>query len=399
MPLTDAKIKSLRPKQVRYLTSDGRGLYLEVLPSGVRSWIFRYRLNGRPEKVALGRYPEMSLRAARAKRDEQGAVVRNGKSPVAARRAVRAGLGEDLTVREFGERWFREVASKARKDDSIPRRYLNNEIYPGLGQMRLREVKAEHVRDIVFRKRDHGSPTAAAEIRNHLKRLYDYAIVCGLVGTNPALATPTRFIASRKARTRALSEDEIAVYLRRLYRSGIRRQFKLALHLILLTLVRKSELLGARWDEVDAKAAEWNIPAERTKNGKPHIVYLSRQAAALFEELKALASGSEFVLPGRSSLTKPFTGSALNNALHAVNSEMEEFTIHDMRRTASTLLHEKGFSSDVIEKALNHTIGGVRGVYNRAEYSEQRRNMLQFWADHVEKLGSEEAAVTADLKK
>jgi integrase len=118
-------------------------------------------------------------------------------------------------------------------------------------------------------------------------------------------------------------------------------------------------------------------------------VYLSRQSVQIFFELQALAGGSPWVIPSRSSLAKPFCTTALNQALQGVSFPIEPFTIHDMRRTGSTLLHEKGFSSDVIEKALNHTIGGVRGVYNRAQYSDQRRKMLQFWADYVEGLASE----------
>jgi len=133
---------------------------------------------------------------------------------------------------------------------------------------------------------------------------------------------------------------------------------------------------------------EWRIPAEHSKTGKPHTVYLSRQAIVLCKELKALAGGSELVMPGRGSLTKPFAHNAINNALKVAlaGQDIPAFTIHDLRRTASTLLHENGWASDVVEKALDHTIGGVRGVYNRAEYAPQRQEMLQFWADYIEQL-------------
>ena len=168
-----------------------------------------------------------------------------------------------------------------------------------------------------------------------------------------------------------------------LYRSNIRRQFKLALNIILLTLVRKSELLHARWEHIDHERAEWLIPESHSKTGKPHVVYMSRQVAELFRELLVLAGDSELVLPGRGSLTKPFAANALNKALEGVNFSIPPFTIHDLRRTGSTILHEQGFSSDVVEKALNHSIGGIRGVYNKAEYADQRRAMLQTWADYI----------------
>ena len=153
-------------------------------------------------------------------------------------------------------------------------------------------------------------------------------------------------------------------------------------------MVRKSELLLARWEHVDFEQAEWHIPVENSKTGKPHVVYLSRQSLALFKELRLLAGGSELAMPGRGSLTKPFAHNSINTALKTAlqGQPIPAFTVHDLRRTASTLLHENGWASDVVEKALNHTIGGVRGVYNRAEYAIQRREMLQFWADYIEQL-------------
>jgi integrase len=151
-------------------------------------------------------------------------------------------------------------------------------------------------------------------------------------------------------------------------------------------LVRKSELLNARWEHVHLDEGLWEIPAENSKTGKPHLVFLSRQSVEIFRELQFLSGTSPLVLPGRSSLDKPFAHNALNHALDGVTFPIAHFTIHDMRRTASMLLHERGFVSDVIEKALNHTMGGVRSVYNRAEYADQRRDMLQWWGDYVDSL-------------
>lgn len=185
-----------------------------------------------------------------------------------------------------------------------------------------------------------------------------------------------------------MSPEEIRAFLKAAFESSIRRQFKIGVHLILLTMVRKSELLFARWADVHLDEGEWHIPAEKSKTGKPHIVYLSKQAVGLFRELHSLAGGSELVMPGRGSLTKPFAHNAINSALTIAlqGQEVPAFTVHDLRRTASTLLHENGWPSDVVEKALNHTLGSVCGVYNRAEYAEQRREMLQSWADFIEKL-------------
>jgi integrase len=397
MGLTDARIRNLKPRGRRFLVTDGRGLGLEVMPSGALSWRYRYRLNNQLEKVVLGRYPDLSLKAAREIRDEMASMVARGKSPAREKQLARVFLNTEVTVREFGDRYYADQVLTRVKDPRNVRRYLEAEIYPAFGTKLLKAVTSADVERLVYRKRDNGRHAAAAALRNVLKRLFDYASQRGLVTSNPASPIATRFITTSRPRTRALTPQEIRIYLQTLYGSNIRRQFKLGLHLILLTLARKSELLLAKWQDVHLKAGEWHVPTENSKTGKPHIVYLSRQAIDLFTELKALSGDSEFVLPGRSSLKRPFAHNALNKALAGVSFSIPPFTIHDLRRTGSTLLHEKGFSSDVVEKALNHSIGGIRGVYNRAEYSEDRRKMLQFWGDFVEQLANERKVLIANF--
>lgn len=164
----------------------------------------------------------------------------------------------------------------------------------------------------------------------------------------------------------------------------MKRSHKLALHLLILCMVRKTELIEAQWDEINLEKGEWSIPGERMKKDKPHLVSLSRQAVAMFEELKALASGSEWVFPSRGDLHKPISHSTLNVAVRALEIDVRDFVIHDFRRTASTHLHEAGFNTDWIEKALAHEQKGIRGVYNRAQYLDQRSDMLQWWADFVD---------------
>jgi integrase len=217
-----------------------------------------------------------------------------------------------------------------------------------------------------------------------LKRLFSYAIAREKATFNPAAAVEARFVATAKSRDVALTSDELGRLLRAIYQSGMKRANKLALHLLILCMVRKSELIEAKWEEIDFEKAEWSIPGERMKKDKPHLVPLPRQAVAMFEELKGLASGSEWVFPSRGDLEKPIAKSTLNVAVRALDIEVRDFVIHDFRRTASTHLHEAGFNSDWIEKALAHETEGTRGVYNRAQYMEQRREMLQWWADFVD---------------
>ena len=388
MPLTDTAIRALKPKATRYSKADDRGLVLEVFPTGGMLWHYRYRLNGKAERVTLGRYPALSLKQARLERDKRETMVALGQSPAAQKRLAKIAASSETTVEQFAERFFREVADKERKNTTDLHRYFEKSIRPAIGNKRVRDVTTDDVRTIIWRKKNEGFDAAAGVIRGLLKRLFDYAVTTGLAATNPVLALPMRHVHKARSRDRALSPDEIRVFLDAALKSNIRRQFKVALHLILITLVRKSELLLARWEHVDFDKAEWHIPPEHSKTGKPHIVYLSAQATTLFRELKMLASRSDYVLPGRGTLTKPFALNAINTALKVAlqNQDIPAFTIHDLRRTASTLLHEQGWPSDVVEKALNHTIGGVHGVYNRAEYAQQRREMLEFWGEYVQGL-------------
>lgn len=388
MALTDTALKALKPKDKPYTVTDDRGLYAEVFPTGGIVWRYRYRVAGKREKLTLGKYPALTLKNARIKRDEAAQAAAMDKSPARQKQLAKQAAADATTVADFGERFLREIVAKDRQDITIPRRYFDKAIVPAIGSKPVRDVTTEDVRAIIWKKKDEGFDAAAGNIRGVLKRLFDYAMTAGLVSVNPVLALPMRHVHKAKSRDRALAPDEIRKFLIAAFESNIRRQFKIGLHLILLTMVRKSELLLARWEHVDFEQAEWHIPAEHSKTGKPHIVYLSRQAIALFNELQALAGGSELVMPGRGSLTKPFAHNAINTALKVAlaGQDIPAFTIHDLRRTASTLLHENGWPSDVVEKALNHTIGGVRGVYNRAEYEPQRREMLQFWADYIDQL-------------
>jgi integrase len=235
------------------------------------------------------------------------------------------------------------------------------------------------------------------QLRNVIKQIFDYAIETQLVTINPAVMVATRFIGKARKRSRVLTPSEIRLYLRTVYQSNIRRQFKLALHIILLTLSRKSELLLARWEHVNFEAGEWLIPEKNAKTAKPHIVYLSTQVAAMFRELKALAGDSELVMPGRGSLVRPFADNALNKALDGLTFDMDPLTIHDLRRTGATLLTENGFNKDVIEKALSHEAVGIRAVYIVAEYAEQRKKMLQWWGDYVDSIVTESKVIVGNF--
>jgi integrase len=382
MALTDTKLRTLKPKAKPYQIADGGGLFIEVMPGGKRVWRLRYRLNGKQEKVTLGEYPVISLVEARKSREEAKAAIHKGDSPMKAKREAKVLEREPDTVKACASRYLSEVMGEGTSYADNTRRVLNKDILPFIGGKRLSEVTAGDVLAIADRVKMRGAHQSALLARNVVKRLYEYAIAKQKATVNPASQIPAKYIAKAQPRDRALSGEEIGELLKSLRLSRAHPAHRLAIHLLLITLVRKSELIGAKWEEIDFNRAELVVPASRMKQGKAHVVFLSHQALALFEELKRFSCGSEYVFPSRDSLDKPICRSTLNVALRALG--FSDFTLHDFRRTASTHLHEVGFNSDWIEKALAHEQKGIRAVYNKAQYAESRREMLQWWSDFVD---------------
>lgn len=419
MALSDTTLRNLKAREKPYTESDEGGLHIEVMPGGTKVWRLRYRVGGRSskqEKISLGNYPAYLLADARSWRDDCKALAGRGLSPMALKRGdsipddaalttkemaqqfiskwclkaiEKARVKEEATrasetVEAFAWHWYAEIAEPANSNPRNIKRILEKDVIPAIGGKQIADVTVTDILAITDRIKHRSADQMALQTRNVLKRLFAYAIARQKITFNPAAAIEAKFIASARSRDMALRPDEIGMLLRAIYQSSMKRAHKLALHLLILCMVRKSELIEARWEEFDLEKAQWSIPGERMKKDKPHLVPLSRQAVAMFEELKGLASGSEWVFPSRSDLKKPISKTTLNVVVRALEAEVRDFVIHDFRRTASTHLHEAGFNSDWIEKALAHETKGIRGVYNRAEYLDQRREMLQWWADFVD---------------
>ncbi|WP_211474971.1 tyrosine-type recombinase/integrase [Collimonas humicola] len=386
-PLNDTRIKALKPKEKRYLIADGGGLSLEVMTSGTKVWRYRYSLHTKQQPlVTIGDYPAISLQDARERARRYAEIVATGISPIADAKKDRGASKTLNSVREFAEYWYQaEIVNKSESYRNITRRQLDKDVFPAIGNKALSAVTAGDVLVICDKIKGRGSPQAALVTRNVVKRMYEYAISRQVATTNPAQQLVARFIATPQSRTRVLTPDEIGSVLRTVYSSDMARPSKLALHLLVITMVRKSELIEAEWSEFDFDAGIWRIPAERMKKDREHWVYLSNQAIALLTELRELSHSDRYILPMRRGYDdRPIAKSTLNAAVRAMNTDVQHFVIHDFRRTASTHLHEMGLSSDAIEKALAHSIRGIKGVYNRAEYTDERRKILQLWANFVD---------------
>lgn len=390
--LTDTKLKNLKPQEKLYKVSDRDGLYVAVLTSGSVSFRYDYRINGRRETLVIGQYGRDGISLAEA-RDELIAakkLLKAGQSPAAAKRdGIRKIQGAE-TFAVHTDSYMKHVVL-ADSTRAMKQAVIDRDILPFLGNKVMAEITTATVRDLCDRIVDRGGRATAVQAREIISSVYRYANDRGHGLFNPAADIKPSSIAMFKPRDRTLSPEEIGIFFRALDNMSTMPTLKLAVKLVLLTLVRKSEFTNATWKEVDFKKSTWTIPGGRMKAGREHVIYLPAQAQDLMVGLQMCAGGSDYLLPGRYSISKPLSNAALNSVIDrtvaAVKDNggmLESFTVHDLRRTASTLLHEAGYPSDWIEKALAHEQKGVRAVYNKAEYARQRTYMLQQWADMID---------------
>jgi len=288
-------------------------------------------------------------------------------------------------------RWLVD-AKMADSTRAMRKSIVDRDILPAFKNRLLNEISADDLRALCGKVKARGAPATAVHVRDIVKQVYAFAILHGEKVDNPADGVGAASIATFVPKDRALSPMEIRLMYRQMESVATYPTIRLALRMILLTLVRKSELIEATWAELDFENATWTIPKSRMKGRNPHVVYLSRQAADIFVALHTCAAGSKFVLPSRYDADRCMSKATLNRVTQIVSERaraaglpLEPFTVHDLRRTGSTLLNEVGFNGDWIEKCLAHEDGrSSRSVYNKAEYAEPRRHMLQEWANMVD---------------
>lgn len=390
--LTDTALRALKPRAKPYKVTDRDGMYVLVAPSGTMSFRLDYRLHGRRETLHLGRYGPagLSLALAREKCTDARRAVTEGRSPAQEKQREKRRLKEAKSFGEFGESWLTK-APMADSTRSMRRAIFERDLLPHWRKRLLSEILPADLRGLCGKIVDRGAPATAIHVRDIVKQIFGFAILHGEKIANPADEVGPASIATFVARDRSLTPGEIRILLRTLEKVATLPTIRLGMRLFLLTLVRKSELQDATWDEVDFESAVWRIPKERMKRAKPHNVYLSRQALDIMIALKTCAGNSRFLLPSRYDADAPMSRATFNRVTYSVVAQAKEdglpldpFTVHDLRRTGSTLLNESGFNRDWIEKCLAHEDGrSSRGVYNKAEYEPQRRHMLQEWADMV----------------
>src|SRR6202051_4752261 len=391
--LTDAALKHLKPKEKLYKLTDRDGMYVLVKPSGTLTFRLDYLINWRSETVTFGKSGPAGLSLARARElciDAKRAIS-EGRSPAIEKQREKRRILEARSFGEFGEKWL-SAAPMADSTRAMRRSIFERELLPVWRNRLLTEISPDALRARCAAIVDRGAPATAIHVRVILKQIYGFAILHGEKVANPADDVGPASIATFAPQDRSLSPTEIRIMLKLIEKVPTLPTIRLGMRLYLQTMVRKSELQDATWDEVDFENAVWTIPKERMKRSKAHNVYLSRQVLDIMIALRTCAGNSKYLLPSRYDADAPMSRATFNRVTYAVVEQakkeglpLEPFTVHDMRRTGSTLLNELGFNSDWIEKCLAHEDGrSSRGVYNKAEYEQQRRHMLQEWADLVD---------------
>jgi len=385
--LTEARIRRARPKERPYKLRDGGGLYLLITPTDAKQWRLRYVVGSRESMVSLGTYPATSLKAARAKRTELRAALEVGKDPAAERRAERANTANAFET--IAREW---LAKQPFAPKTLAKAVWTFEdlLFPYIGSRPVTALTAPELLEVFRRLESRGKHETAHRSKQRVGQVLRYAIATGRAERDPT-ADLRGALTPIKVTNRAAVTDprEVAQLLRALDGYQGHAIVEAALKMAPLVFVRPGELRAAEWAEINLDAAEWRIAAHRTKMRRPHLVPLAKQAVAILREIEPLTGRGRYVFPSPRTSQRPLSDNAITAALRRIGYTGEQMSWHGFRAMASTLLNELGFPPDIIELQLAHQERNeVRAAYNRAQRLEERRKMMQAWADYLDGLRS-----------
>jgi integrase len=397
MPLTDVAIRSAKPQTKPFKLFDSGGLHLIVTAAGSKWWRWKYRFSGKEKGLSFGVYPDVSLKAAREKRDSARQQLANGIDPGEARKAEKIAQAGAESFEAIAREWHAKFSAswEPSHGERILRR-LENDVFPWLGRRPITEIKAPELLAVLRRIESRGALETTHRAMQNCGQVFRYAVATGRAERDPtgdlrgALPPP-----KEKHHASILEPKRISELLRAIEAYQGYFVTKCALRLAPLVFVRPGELRRAQWPEIDLKTAEWRIPAARMKMREQHIVPLARQAVEIFIELEPLTNrgfpsrhdSPRYVFPSARTHERPMSENAVLAALRRMGYTKEEMTGHGFRSMASTLLHEQGWNHQAIERQLAHAErNAVSAAYNFAEHLPERRKMMQAWADYLDML-------------
>lgn len=389
MKLNARQVDAAKPREKAYKLADGAGLYLEVVPSGSRYWRMKYRFNGKEKRMAFGVYPAVSLAQARALRDEAKKKLAEGIDPSFAKKEEKLVRDVQLnnTFQAVALEWHGTKVnrwSEGYASDIIEA--FNKDIFPYIGQQPVNEIKPLVLLNVLRRMESRGATEKAKKVRQRCSEVFRYAIVTGRAEYNPAADLTSAMSGHESKHYPFLTVKELPDFFKALSGYTGSPLVVLAARLLILTGVRTGELRGAFWSEFDLEKAVWEIPAERMKMKRPHLVPLSTQALEIVQQLKVMSGQYPLMFPGRNDPRKTMSEASINQVFKRIGYT-GKVTGHGFRHTMSTILHEEGFNTAWIETQLAHVDkNAIRGTYNHAQYLDGRLEMMQWYADYIDKL-------------
>lgn len=399
MPITHVAIVNAKPREKPYRLFDGRGLYLEISPSGGRWWRFKYRFDGKEKRLSLGVYPDVSLKEARDHLDDVRRKLRAGIDPGAERKiqgTVFQAPPSGATFETVAREWFGKHSpswAPGHGDKIIRRLELN--IFPWLGAKPIADIKPLELLGAVQRIEQRGANETAHRALQNCGRVFRYAVATGRAErdiTRDLLGALAPVVERHHASI--VEPKAVGALLRAIDGYAGSLIVRCALRLAPLVFVRPGELRMAEWEEFNLDEGEWRIPAARMKMRAPHFVPLSTQAVEILRELQPLTGKQRFVFPGERSHDRPMSNNTVNAALRRLGYSSEQMTGHGFRSMASTLLNEQGWHPDAIERQLAHQEQNeIRAAYNYAKHLPERRKMMQAWSEYLDRLRLAAAAI------
>jgi len=403
--LTNAEVTNAKPESKMRRMYDERGLYIEIMPSGSKYWRLKYMFNGKDKRMALGVYPEVTLAEARDKRDAARKLVAAGTDPAFAKKEDR----RQKTLRCIHT--FESVAREWHKTHSVQWaghyavnviRALERDIFPRIGDRPIAEITPLELLEAIKRIEKRGAHEITRRCLRLCGQIYKYAIPNGLAERNPAADLSGALVPYKKSHYAALDVKDVPGFLQALDRNDARlyQQTRNAMKILMLTFTRTTELIESTWDEFNLEEAVWEIPAERMKMRKPHIVPLSRQVLEILKEQKEMAGKWKWVFP---SQVRPLNPMSNNTILFAIGRLGYKgiMTGHGFRALAMTTIKEKlGYRHEVVDRQLAHAHrSSVDAAYDRAQFLDERRKMMQEWSDYVDALASGGKVIVGDFKR
>lgn len=390
--LSAVQVRNAKTTGKPYKLSDGYGLYFHVSKGGKKTWRYRYRIAGTESTFVLGSYPQMELSEARIARQEARELVKKGINPARERKRkieekVNELLHDQNTFQVVAKEWLdKQVENWSENHAAAVIKSLHRNVYPQIGNRPIAEITTPELEQMMKRVEKRGALEMARKVLQRVNSIFVFAVRTGKVPHNPA-ASLKRALKTRKVvHHAALSKSDLPQFFKDLEKGRLHISTKLGLKFLILTAARTDEVRRSDWNEVDYEEVIWRIPASRMKMDSPHNIPLSRQAIQILNKIGDTFGRKGYIFPSVRSYEKPMSQNALLYAMHSLGYHSKA-TVHGFRATFSTIANESGFKPDVIERSLAHMERNrVRAAYNRAEYLQERKKLMQWWADLLDEL-------------